>query len=283
MQIAASLFLLLGLISSALAEDAPKRIVALGAEVTEIVYALGQGDRLVGRDSTSYFPAEANALPDVGYLRQLGAEGVLSLRPDLILASATAGPPEVLAQIRSAGVTVASLPEGYSLEALLQKIEEAAKRLHVPDKGAALAAKLTAETAEARAAVARMSGRPKVLFIIAAAGGAPMAAGRLTAADALIALAGAENVFAAHTGYKTVSLESVAAAAPETIAMMAHTLDNMGGATGVENHPALRLTPAAKTKRIVARDGAYLLGFGPRLPQAILDFARAIHDDGAQR
>jgi iron complex transport system substrate-binding protein len=58
--------------------------------------------------------------------------------------------------------------------------------------------------------------------------------------------------------------------------MMAHTLQSMGGPDSVADHPALRLTPAARAKRIVARDGSYLLSFGPRLPQAIVDFAHAI-------
>ena len=100
--------------------------------------------------------------------------------------------------------------------------------------------------------------------------------GTQTAADALVKLAGADNVFAAHSGYKSISLEAAAAAGPEAIAMMSQTLDNLGGADGVAQHPALKLTPAAKTKRIVAFDGSYLLGFGPRLPQALLEFARAI-------
>ncbi|WP_210191683.1 MULTISPECIES: ABC transporter substrate-binding protein [Rhodomicrobium] len=264
------------------AEDGPKRVVALGSEITEIVDALGETKRLVGRDSTSLYPPEVTALPDVGYVRQLGAEGVLSLRPDLILASATAGPPEVLAQIRSAGVPIVQLSEAFTLDSLLKKVADIAKALQVEARGAELSEKLRRDTQEAEAAVAKMEGHPKVLFIIAAAGGAPMAAGRQTGADAMIALAGGENVFAEHTGYKAVSLEAAAAAAPDAIAMMAHTLDNMGGATGVATNPALKLTPAAKTRRIVAREGGYLLAFGPRLPQAITDFAKAIRSEAAQ-
>jgi iron complex transport system substrate-binding protein len=107
-----------------------------------------------------------------------------------------------------------------------------------------------------------------------------MAAGRDTAADSLIALCGGENVFASHAGYKTVSLEATAAAAPDAIGMMDHTLQVMGGVSAVANHPALRLTPAAKAMRIIARDGSFLLGFGPRLPEAIIDFAKAIRGKG---
>lgn len=127
-----------------------------------------------------------------------------------------------------------------------------------------------------QAEVGQLDGRPRVLFIINAGGGAPMAAGRETAADALIRLAGGENVFTEHTGYKAISSEAAAAAAPEAIAMMEQTLGAMGGVEGVAGHPALSLTPAAKSKRIVAREGSYLLSFGPRLPEVVTDFARAI-------
>ncbi|MGF1622827.1 MAG: hemin ABC transporter substrate-binding protein [Rhodomicrobiaceae bacterium] len=258
------------------AQDGPKRIITLGGDITEIVYLLGAADRLVGRDATSTFPPETAALADVGYFRQLGAEGVLSLKPDLILASASAGPEEVFHQLQSAGVRIEKMADAYSPEGLLEKVGRIAQLLDVPEKGAALAAKLSREIAAAKSAVAAMKDRPTVLFIINSGGGAPMAAGRRTAADALMALAGGENVFASHTGYKTVSLEAAAAASPVAIALMEHTLETMGGVEGVVQNPALRLTAAAKTRRIVARDGTYLLGFGPRLPHAIIDFAYAI-------
>lgn len=257
----------------------PKRVVALGGDITEIVFALGASDRLVGRDATSTFPDAANALPDVGYFRQLGAEGVLSLRPDLILASAQAGPPEVLKQIGAAGVRIVTMAGGYSPEGLLGKVKAVAGALQLAGKGDELAAKLRAEIDEAASAIAAMQGRPKVLFLISAGGGAPMAAGRDTAADALIALSGGLNVFAGHSGYKPISLEAAAAAAPDAIAMMDHTLTAMGGVSGVAKHPALMLTPAAKSGRIIARNGSALLSFGPRLPTAMVDFARAIRGE----
>ena len=256
--------------------SAQSRVIALGGDITEIIYRLGEQGRLAGRDATSVFPKEVLALPDVGYFRQLGAEGVLSVKPDMILAASGAGPAEALKQIISTGVPVIQLPDSHTPEGLLDKVARISKALGVPEKGEQLAAKLRQEIEAAKAAVAVMPGKPKVLFIINAGGGNPMAAGRDTAADSLMALCAAENVFAAYTGYKGVSLEATVGAAPEAIAMMTHTLDSMGGVAAVAGHPALRLTPAAKTMRIVARDGSYLLGFGPRLPQAIVEFAKAI-------
>lgn len=260
----------------------PMRIVTLGGDVTEIVFALGEGARVVGRDATSKYPSAAAALPDVGYFRQLGAEGVLSLRPDLILAAASAGPPEVLSQIQSAGVRIMRLPEEHSAAALLSKVWNIARAIETPDQGEALASSLQAQIEKASASIAAMGDKPRVLFIIASSnGGSTMAAGRDTAADALISLAGGINVFASHSGYRPISLEAAIAAAPDAIGLMAHTLEAMGGVEGVSQHPALKLTPAARTKRIFGRDGSYLLSFGPRLPQAMTDFAKAIRERNA--
>lgn len=108
-----------------------------------------------------------------------------------------------------------------------------------------------------------------------------MAAGKDTAADGMISLARATNVFADHSGYKPISLEATAAAAPEAIILMDHTLTAMGGIDGVLDHPALKLTPAARNRRIIAREGPYLLGFGPRLPDAIKDLAIAVRNGAA--
>ena len=275
--------LLIGALSfpqhSAFAQEPAQRVLTLGSDVTEIVYALGEGKRLVGRDSTSNYPEAANSLPNVGYFRQIGAEGVLSLRPDLILAAKQAGPPESLQQIAGAGVRIVAMPESFSPEGVLSKVETIAGALGVAEKGARLAAELRQQFDAAKALIGDMPGKPKVLFIIAGGGGAPLAAGTHTGADALVDLAGGQNVFAAHTGYKTVSLEATAAAAPEAIAMMAQTLESLGGVPGVTENPALRLTPAAKTRRVIARDGGYMLAFGPRLPEAMVDFARAIRGE----
>ena len=265
------------------AQERAERVLALGSDITEIVYALGEGKRLVGRDTTSTYPAEAKALPDAGYLRQLGAEGILSLKPDLVLASASAGPPVVLQQLKSAGVRIVQLPDAHNKGSLLRKVTIIANELGVHEKGAKLAAGLQAKVDAVQAEIAAMPERPRVLFIINAGNGAPLAAGRDTAAAALIELAGGENVFSSHSGYKPISIEAAAAANPDAIALMEQSLAAMGGIEGVAQHPALRLTSAARDRRIFGRDGSYLLSFGPRLPDAILDFAHAIRDKGGTR
>jgi iron complex transport system substrate-binding protein len=277
---AAALLVFLVLPLPAQNQERTSRVIALGGDITEIIYALGEESRLVGRDTTSTYPPEAKALPDAGYVRQLGAEGVLSLKPDLVLASAAAGPPAIIDQLRSTGVRVVQLPNGHSADALLQKVMLVADELGASEKGKAFAAALSDRLTKAKAEIASMAGMPRVLFIINSGNGAPLAAGNETAAADLIKLAGGENVFASYSGYKPISLEAAAAANPEAIALMDQSLSAMGGVEGVGRHPALRFTQAARDRRIFGREGSYLLSFGPRLPQAIIDFAKAIRGMG---
>ena len=102
--------------------EAPSRIVSLGGSVTEIIFALGQQDRLIARDTTSTYPVAALDLPDVGYVRALSPEGVLSVDPDLILAIEGSGPPETMEVLQAANVPVVMVPEGYDTPAVLAKI-----------------------------------------------------------------------------------------------------------------------------------------------------------------
>ena len=134
---------LLTLLSTSVAnadDTSAKRIVAIGGAVTEIIYALGEQDRQIGRDTTSVFPPEALALPDVGYIRRLSPEGVLSVDPDLILALEGSGPAEALDALLQADVPVTMIPEGFTAEKVEEKILAVARALKVEDKGKILAA-----------------------------------------------------------------------------------------------------------------------------------------------
>ena len=124
------------LVATALpARAEPKRVVVAGGDLTEIVYALHAEDRIVGVDTTSLYPPAARERPDVGYLRQLSAEGILSLSPDLVLTTVSAGPPAVLEQIRSAGTPLEILPETFTAEGVVAKIVGVEKALGLPDQG----------------------------------------------------------------------------------------------------------------------------------------------------
>jgi iron complex transport system substrate-binding protein len=262
--------------SPTLAQDAPSRIVAIGGSITEIVYALGEEERLIARDTTSIFPEAALALPDVGYIRALSPEGVLSVDPDLILALEGAGPPEAVDVLSRASIPMVSVPEGYSAEGVREKVLAVGEALSRQDEAAALADRIAGEI-EAAAEFAADGEAPRVLFIISAEGGRLMASGTGTAADGMIRLAGGLNVIDAFPGYKQLTDEAVLQAAPEVIVMMDRGEGHDAASDAILTHPAIATTPAGENRRLVRMDGAYLLGFGPRTGAAVRDLAEAIH------
>lgn len=246
------------------AGDAPVRVVALGGDITEIVYALDAQNQLVGVDSTSLWPEAATKLPDVGYVRQLAAEGVLSLHPQLILATHDAGPATVVTQLHDAGVRIVSMPVTRTPETVVAKVRQVGAALDRESAANALAAKLQAQYADLFKAVAAMPRHPRVVFLMSAGEGGPKAAGKDTAADSAITLAGGVNAGQDFTGYKAVSPEALAGLAPDVILLMRERENDVGGVDGVLKLPGIAMTPAGRARRIVFVDGQALLGFGPR-------------------
>lgn len=264
----------LGLAAGPAAAAGPERVIAIGGSVTEIVFALGEGDRLVGRDSTSTFPAEARALPDFGYMRALSPEGVLAVGPDLILADADAGPPEAVAAIEASAVRFVRLPSERSPEGVAARIRAVAAALDQPEAGAALAAEVEGAIRAAASLGAEEPARRRAIFLLSVEGGRLMAAGEDTGADAMLQLAGAENALEGFAGYKPVSAEAVLSAAPEVVVMMDRGGDHGATPEAVFALPGLVGTPAAERQALVRMDGLFLLGFGPRTAAAVT----ALHD-----
>ncbi len=256
----------------------PKGVISIGGDITEIIYALGRIDQVIGRDTTSFYPESVTSLPDVGYVRQLGAEGLLSLSPDIIIASSEIGPPEVVEQIRQTGIPFVLTEDGFNLAGLLRRIDIIGKTLDAETEAERLSQNIIAKMQEIDKKLAAVSLKPKVLFLMSASDGSPMAAGKDTAADAIINLAKGENIFASQSGYKAYSYEALADARPDVIMMMEHSLASLGGVEAIQAHPALRMTPAARSGNILSIDGLFLLGFGPRLPEAIAYVADRFHE-----
>ncbi|GAA0777430.1 hemin ABC transporter substrate-binding protein [Roseibium denhamense] len=253
-------------------EDA-LRVVAVGGSVTEIVYALGEEDRLVARDTTSVFPEEAQDLPDVGYIRALSPEGVLSVDPDLVLMLDGSGPQEAVDVLKKTGLPIADIPNSFTPEGIVEKVRAVGEALGVPDKAAALIVAMEAGLDAAARDANAGSPEIRVLFVLSTAGGRIMASGSGTAAHGILQLAGATNAVAAFSGYKQLSDEALLSAAPDVVLMMDREGDHAASADELFSHPALSQTPAGKNNRLIKMDGQYLLGFGPRTADAIRDLA----------
>ena len=261
-----------------------RRIVSVGGALTEIVYALDAQGELVGVDTTSLYPAVAQKLPQVGYARTLSAEGVLSLAPTQLIATEEAGPQAVLRQVRDAGVPVAVLNANNKFEGLLERVKQVGQITGRPEPAVRLAQALQQQWDGAVARVRQRSHAPaRVLFILAHAPNQVMVGGRETGADAMLAYAGAVNVMGGQggfSGYKPLTPEAVIASRPDIVLVTEQGLKASGGVDGILKLPGLAQTPAGRQHRIVALEAMLLLGFGPRMPQALAEldaaFAKAM-------
>ncbi|TNV22155.1 hemin ABC transporter substrate-binding protein [Buttiauxella sp. B2] len=245
---------------------ANERVVAIGGDVTEIAYALGSGDQLVARDSTSLHPTAAIKLPDIGYLRQLNAEGILAMRPTLVLASAQAKPSLALEQVASSHVKVVTIPADNSLNGIDAKIDAVAQAMGKTAQGDVLRKQVHHKLAS----IPEKTLPVKVLFIMSHGGMTAMVAGQETAADAAIHAAGLQNAMQGFKRYQPMSQEGVIASQPELVLVTADGVKTLGGEANVWKLPGLAQTPAGKDRQLLVVDDMALLGFGLQTPDAIL-------------
>lgn len=246
---------------------AVERLITIGGPVTEIVFALGHGDAVVGVDTSSVFPPQVKRLPKVGYQRTLTAEGVLALRPTRVIVTEEAGPAAALTQLRLAGIPIEVIPSTPTLAGCRNKIEKVASLLGEPAGGAQLIARLNAELAQAPTPPPEHPQR--VLFLYTRGAGTLLVAGADTNAAAMIQLVGAENAAAAVHGFKPFSAEALLGARPDVLLLTSRGLDSLGGAQAVYQLPGLAALSSEKRPRIITQDDLLLLGFGPRTGEAI--------------
>ncbi len=253
------------------------RIVSIGGAVTEILYALGLEQQIVAIDSTSFYPPQAlRDKPNVGYMRALSPEGVLGLNPSLVLATEGSGPREAIAVLRAAKVPLVMVPDKFTGKSIIEKIEIVAAAAANAERGNCLAKAVAADLAALDDIRGHVEQRRKAAFLLSFVNGRAMVAGRATAADGVLTLAGATNAIDAFEGYKPLNDEAIIAAKPDFVLAMrrdSHPLD----ATTVFAHPGFALTPAAQRQAFVAMNGLYLLGFGPRTALAARDLAATLY------
>ncbi|WP_033413528.1 heme/hemin ABC transporter substrate-binding protein [Methylophilus methylotrophus] len=247
-----------------------RRIVSVGGGLTEIIYALGAEKELVGVDTTSLYPEAATKLPSVGYARALSSEGILALSPTLVLATEDAGPPAVLRQVGTAGVPVSILSANDKFEGVIERIQHVGSLIERAAQASQLESQLRQDWQRARAPIlARKTSAPRVLFILSHSPAQIMVGGRKTSADAMIAYAGARNAVDGFDGFKPLTPEAVIAAQPDIVLFTEQGMGVVGGVDGALKLPGLAQTPAGQKRRIVALEAMFMLGFGPRLPQAL--------------
>ena len=259
------------------------RVVTLGGVITETAYALGAGSQVVGVDASSYYPQDVFALgAPLPYYRQLSAEPVLAAKPTLILGTAEVGPPEVVQQLRDAGIPTLLIKQDLTTDGTKALITTLGQALGRDTEAAALNAKLDTDLAAAATLVAGATSHPKVMMLLLPPGAPMLVSGTGTEADTMIGLAGGVNALTSYPGYVPLTPEAAVAAAPDIILTTTSSLKAAGDIAGLLAVPGISDTPAGAAKAIVAIDDLELLSFGPRVAQGITDLAKALHPELAQ-
>ena len=267
------------------AAELPQRWVSAGGALSEWVSALGAESKLVGVDTTSQHPESLKALPSIGYQRQLSAEGILSLRPQILVGTEEMGPPPVLSQVRSAGVQVELFSAQADLPTLQHTLEHLGQLLGNEAQAAQLFQGYQRQLEQQQASVSQAQAKhaaPGVLLLLGHAGGKPMIAGKDTAADWVLRQAGGRNL-ATHSGYKPFSVESLASLSPDVLVFADRSLTGDAARAALfKENPILASTAAAKSGRVVELDPTLLVGgLGPRLPQSLKVLSATFYPDAA--
>ena len=257
----------------AAAAELPQRWVSAGGALSEWVSALGGEAKLVGVDTTSQHPQSLKSLPSIGYQRSLSAEGILSLRPDILIGTEEMGPPPVISQVRSAKVRLELFSAQPDLPTLEKNVTHLGQLLGAESQAVQLLHSYQQQLDAQKARVVAVQSKqkaPGVLLLLGHAGGKPLIAGKDTAADWLLQQAGGHNL-ATHTGYKPFSVESLASLDPEVLVFADRALTGEAAKAALfKENPILNSSRAAKTGRVLELDPTLLVGgLGPRLPAAL--------------
>lgn len=261
----------------------PERIVSAGGGVTEIICALGHEAKLVGVDTSSLYPPSVKSLHKIGYQRTLSAEGVMSLRPDLLVGSADVGPERVLTQLKSAGIPVVTVSDVMDLPTSVQRIRDVGKAIGDEEKANVMATQMETDAlaASAKAKQWQATKPLKMVVFLGMGSRTPMVAGTGTGGHAMIELMGGVNAFASVKGYKPLTAESMLMAKPDVLVVLKEAIDNLGSVDAfLSLMPNSDSIPAIANKRVVVMPVDELFGFSPRLPQVIDKLSNALQQQG---
>lgn len=253
------------------------RLISAGGSVTAQLRALGLESSLVGIDSTSVSETDPLPLPNIGYPRQMNAEGLLSLAPDVLIGTEEMGPPGILEQMQQAGVEVLVLSADPSLEALFDNIRLLGTRFQREQAAEALLDDLDARIAALPPVV---EPRPEALFLLSHSGsGSILVAGDATAGASLIALGGMRNAVSGRfSQYRALSAESFLALSPEWLLTTSQSLEMAGGSAQLLGlQPALAATPAGRSGQVLGVEGSHMVGgFSPAITGTLAQLRAAL-------
>ena len=260
------------------------RIVCVSKQLTEMVFALGKGHDIVAVDLSSTFPDSARLLPTVGYHRMLSAEGIISMKPDLVMHSNDVGPENVLPQLEKAGLNVKAYKGGTTMDSAKMLLVELGKYFGAENKADSCNKKLDADLQKVYAAEKNITDSPSVMIIHFGRANNVyfVMSGRGGVADRMIRMAGGRPVKYDARGARELSAEAVATANPDVIIATDYGFDKMGSVDKFKSVAGVGLTNAAKNNRIYRFEEHDIIYFGPRTAENILKLMKFIHPDVTQ-
>lgn len=254
------------------------RIITAGSAVTETVCALGDCDKIIASDRTSLYPEHIQRLPSIGYRTSINAEGILSLKPDLVIAEKDYVDETVLRHLESSGVRLVLVEPRYDFEGTRTLIQTIAAALGREEEGRKLLAANESQLAEAKSLLAKAAASPKVVCIFNRGAATVSVAGKNTFAG-ILQYAGARNAIPEISGYKPLNAESLIAANPDFIVMTSSGLESIGGIEGALKIPGVRQTTAGQKRQIVGLDVLKLTNFGPRTGETVKELVLLLHPE----
>lgn len=258
--------------------SAQERIITAGSAITETVCALGDCEKIIASDRTSLYPAKIQQLPSIGYRSGINAEGIISLKPTLIIAEKDYVDDAVIAQLSSTNIRLVIVARKHNVDDTKNFIGQIALALNREAEGKKLIQRIEQEIAEAKVMLQKTAIMPKVLCIYNRGTATISIAGKETFAE-ILNYVGATNAINTVDGYKPLNTEALIAANPDYLLMVSTGYESLGGVEGVMKIPGVAQTTAGKKRQIITLDSLMLTNFGPRVGEAIKELVLLLHPE----
>ena len=270
------LFVSILIFCSLFANNLNERVITIGGCVTETVFALEMGQNVVAVDISSSIPNKVTQLPQVGYIRGISTEGILSMNPDKILTTTEMGPPKVVQQLKDAGINLKIFNAPKNYDDILSLIDDVATFLDVSKKGE----QLKSELIELNNQINELKlDKPKIVFFMSPALGSYNAAGSGTRADYLINYIGGENIFTNDfKRYRKVSKEDIIKYNPDIILTgYVRELNKKEVVDIFKNSDEFQSVAAIKNNQLYGVSVGEVLNFGPSFVNTSLNLIKKIN------
>jgi len=258
------------------------RIITAGSAITETVCALGDCDKIIASDRTSLYPSQIQQLPSIGYRSAISAEGIISLKPTVVIVEKDYVEDAVLTQLAASNIRFVVVDRKLNFEDTKKYITQIAGVLGREEEGKKLIKKNEAELDEAKSLLQRSVTIPRALAVYNRGTATMSIAGTGTFSE-ILNYAGAKNAFEDVAGYKSLNAEALIAANPDYLVLTSTGFESIGGIEGVLKIPGVAQTTAGKKKQIVMVNSLKLTNFGPRFGEAVKELVLLLHPECTAR